>query len=249
MNLSTKLETFNSQRLAKWLAGIAAFCTACLVGVFVFYLLSFNDGLSNDHSKWGTFGDFFGGTLNPLFSFFALIALLLTIILQSRQVEISRKELELTRDELSKTAKAAQAQAQHFENETKRTDLYRIIEKLATRINKNYNENRLENNRSIHKIMRGSTDINKNDDLKFVYERYQKTASLTHQVIKWVEEDLLRLSQYIQEYEKIGNHENTKNPFPEFYRTEFNSFVKVFHQYSMLSEDIYNFYCKKNLTN
>ncbi len=52
--------------------------------------------ISNDVEKWGVFGDFVGGTLNPLLSFLALIILLRTFSMQ-------RKELSLQRTELKKT--------------------------------------------------------------------------------------------------------------------------------------------------
>src|SRR5690606_33800122 len=63
--------------------------------------------------------------------FLSLIALLVTIFLQSR-------ELELTREELIKTAEAAQQQVNHLQNESKRSDVYRLIEKLVERIDYNY---------------------------------------------------------------------------------------------------------------
>lgn len=41
-----------------------------LFSVIVFYLVNFNQGLSKDNGDWGTFGDFFGRTLNPIFALF-----------------------------------------------------------------------------------------------------------------------------------------------------------------------------------
>ena len=62
----------------------------------------------------GQWGDFFGGTLNPIFTFVTVLGLLLTIALQ-------RKELSLTRNELIRSADALEIQseqinAQKFEN-------------------------------------------------------------------------------------------------------------------------------------
>ena len=76
----------------------------------------------------GAFGDFFGGVLNPTFTLLGLLALLSTIRIQSKALQVSseellnsRKELELTREELSRSTLAQQEQSesiklQNFEN-------------------------------------------------------------------------------------------------------------------------------------
>lgn len=66
--------------------------------------------VSNDPDKWGVFGDYLGGTLNPVFGFLTIIALVLTLILQSNELRMSREELELSREELSKSAVALAGQ-------------------------------------------------------------------------------------------------------------------------------------------
>lgn len=43
--------------------------------------------LSKDAARWGTFGDFFGGTLNPILSFLALIVLLRTYAMQREELK------------------------------------------------------------------------------------------------------------------------------------------------------------------
>lgn len=50
--------------------------------------------------------------LNPIFAFLAFIALLTTIKLQNDALEISKNELQETRKELSKSAKAQEEQSQ-----------------------------------------------------------------------------------------------------------------------------------------
>ena len=56
-----------------------------------------------EHDKWGQFGDYVGGVLNPIFGFLGLIALLLTLKLQSQELHLSTKELK-------KSAKALKLQ-------------------------------------------------------------------------------------------------------------------------------------------
>ncbi len=102
-----------------------------------FLFFWFNGELSTDHTLWGAFGDFIGGTLNPILSFLALIALLLTLILQSRQIEMSAEELSLSRDELSLTRKELSRSADALNSQDKNlvtqrfeNTFFRLIEHL-----------------------------------------------------------------------------------------------------------------------
>ena len=76
---------------SRWGAGIL------IVIVLAFYVINFRHGLSDNHEKWGTFGDFVGGTLNPLLAALAFYWLTSSIRLQL-------KELRDTRQVLSETA-------------------------------------------------------------------------------------------------------------------------------------------------
>lgn len=94
------------EKLQASLLSIMIIASIIILSVFSAYFLNFNDRISTSNSDWGTFGDFIGGTLNPILSFLGLIALLLTISLQSKELELTRNELELTRNELERTASA-----------------------------------------------------------------------------------------------------------------------------------------------
>lgn len=62
---------------------IAFFLVASLmIMVALFYVKAFTTQLSSNQEVWGQFGDYFGGVLNPLLSFFAFSALLYTVSLQ-----------------------------------------------------------------------------------------------------------------------------------------------------------------------
>ncbi|MBR9898905.1 MAG: hypothetical protein GYB19_02475 [Rhodospirillales bacterium] len=61
----------------------------------------------------GQWGDFFGGTLNPVFTFVTLLGLLLTIALQRKELSLTRKELERSADALE--SQSDQINAQKFE--------------------------------------------------------------------------------------------------------------------------------------
>jgi hypothetical protein len=66
--LEQKFETMTPARLFKWLSWILAAASVFVAGIFSFYFLTFHYELSSSNSDWGTFGDFIGGTLNPILS-------------------------------------------------------------------------------------------------------------------------------------------------------------------------------------
>src|SRR5690606_42033335 len=65
----SKFKTMDSERLIKWLTWIFVSAVVIVTLVFSFYFMNFKGGLSVEQDKWGVFGDFIGGTLNPILSF------------------------------------------------------------------------------------------------------------------------------------------------------------------------------------
>ncbi|MEO9332436.1 putative phage abortive infection protein [Pseudomonas guguanensis] len=73
---------------------ILAIAVISCTGVLVTYFSIFNGPLSTSTSKWGEFGDFFGGTLNPIFGALSLMAILGTLLIQSRELSHSTRALK-----------------------------------------------------------------------------------------------------------------------------------------------------------
>lgn len=57
----------------------ALFALLVVLTVAGYYISVFSMHVLADQEKWGQFGDYFGGVLNPILSFFAFIALLVTL--------------------------------------------------------------------------------------------------------------------------------------------------------------------------
>lgn len=96
----------------------------CIVVALGLYLFNFNNGFG-DQEAFARFGDFFGGTLNPLLTFLTIVLLIWSINVQLHELKLTRKEMEDTRKEL---AQSAAAQTQSYELQL--SDLkYRQIEK------------------------------------------------------------------------------------------------------------------------
>ena len=231
---------------AAWATYFAILALAALAIVVVtgLYVFRFGTTLSDSQEIWGQFGGYFGGTLNPVLSFGSLIAILITVGLQSRQLQLSATELALTRQELKRTADAAADQAAFYRRAERRTDIYRLIETLATRINKHFNENRLDENRSLHWFVTDNTDPDAKVAIDGILNAYGNESTKTHKAIKWVELDLQRLAHYTAQYEESSDTRQLNTPLREFYRVEFGGMVNLLHHYSIIAADVHDFYCK-----
>jgi uncharacterized membrane protein len=119
------------------LAGIIALAFTAGVGIVGAYVITFDGGLTESHAVWAQFGDFLGGVLNPIFGFLTIIALILTIRIQMRELKLSRKTAERSANSLQKQHEIllSQAHEQRFyrllENMEKDPDIKQIKDKAA----------------------------------------------------------------------------------------------------------------------
>lgn len=87
------------------------------LAVYGVYFYNFPIPLEAKKEVWGQFGDFVGGTLNPLLSFITIYILYKTIVLQktslektNEALELSQNTYELSRTELTKSAEILESQ-------------------------------------------------------------------------------------------------------------------------------------------
>lgn len=232
---------FSMKNLAVFLVGVISL-------VLGFYTLNFYDHeLSSSPEQWGQLGDYIGGVLNPILSFTTIVILIVTVGIQSKQLESSQEELALTREELQRTAEATARQANHFEKDAKLKEYLVLIDKLATRINRNFNENKLDGERSLHGFVSAYASVGMCNYVNRVVACYANDGSSTQRVVSWIESDLGRLSQLILCYERISNEGGYKlaevSPIPKFYQREFGDLVEILSFFDMLSEELKEFYC------
>lgn len=103
-----------ADRLPTILLALVALASVCAAIALAFYFYNFAGGLSTSTEIWGQFGDYFGGSLNPIFAFLGLIALLLSIYVQALELRHSSEELSKSAEAL-KQQQESMAQ-QNFEN-------------------------------------------------------------------------------------------------------------------------------------
>ena len=127
-----------------WFIGGVA---AAFLGVGLYYVrevglaANFDSLGAQKYNAYGPLGDFFGGFLNPIFSFLALMALIYTlwqqnriiqqqekaIALQIEELEATREELKLTREEAEKTSDALEGQQNSLEIQKFENQLFSMI--------------------------------------------------------------------------------------------------------------------------
>ncbi|WP_345858713.1 hypothetical protein [Shewanella algae] len=102
------------------------------------YFVNFNGSFGNQ-GDFGTFGDFIGGTLNPILGFATVFLLVLSLRKQSKELTLSREELALTRQELSETKqeaalsrRAMEEQVNHLKQEAKLNEFVRMLSDLRS---------------------------------------------------------------------------------------------------------------------
>lgn len=84
-----------------WAVYLARFTTVLgPVHTFLFGIES-PEQILNAKAAWGQFGDFVGGTLNPMVSLLALVGLVFTILLQQEAMLLSKKDTEISQEALS----------------------------------------------------------------------------------------------------------------------------------------------------
>lgn len=114
-------------------------------------------------SSFGTFGDFFGGMLNPILTFLMFMGLLITIILQ-------QKELRLTRSELNNSSEALVEQAQTQEKQRFENTFFSLLQQhneLLSELSRNS-----EGVHLVDYLHRKCMKANSLNEAKAILERY-----------------------------------------------------------------------------
>ncbi|UTW49823.1 putative phage abortive infection protein [Bacterioplanoides sp. SCSIO 12839] len=178
-------------RIGLGLFTIAALALALVLGIYFF---KFGGYLSSDQGVWGTFGDFVGGTLNPLLAFASLCAILLTMKMQS--------------DELKTSTNALRQQGEYLELQAIENTFFSMLEVYNKKVNS------LELNEDVGRKVFGSAydmlnraydgdriKFEGGDELKIVQHAYKRFYSKNKPVIQPVMTLLNQIIEYIEKSE------------------------------------------------
>ncbi|MFC3200299.1 putative phage abortive infection protein [Alteromonas oceani] len=84
------------------------------VALFAIVIVFFINLLSLGKSSFGEWGDFFGGVLNPILTFLTFMGLLITIVIQQKELKEARAEFKRSADALDEQSISMKRQS--FEN-------------------------------------------------------------------------------------------------------------------------------------
>lgn len=87
-----------------------------------FYVSMFGFTRVPDPQSWGLFGDFIGGVVNPGLG-------LITILLLLASIKTQMTEVALTREEMSKSSQALDAQVKQFDRKADNEELFKMAER------------------------------------------------------------------------------------------------------------------------
>lgn len=87
-------------------------------------------------SYWGQFGDFVGGILNPLLSFFALVAVLASLKSQGLQLKAARSEARSARKEAEAAQRIQREQSRLFERQNFESGFFNLLDLHSKSVSK-----------------------------------------------------------------------------------------------------------------
>ena len=107
-------DSFIARHLFSFMLGFIILGALATIVASYFYIEMFGTALSEKHAVWAQFGEYMGGVLGPAFAFLALMALLITLQLQYKELSISSSELHNSASALSQQSESLELQ--NFEN-------------------------------------------------------------------------------------------------------------------------------------
>lgn len=107
MPVKDKLEKWISENPLTIVTVILVIAVVFAIAVILAYWYEFKSHpVVADPAPWGQFGDFFGGTLNPVFGFLSVMALLAALVIQGKELKDSSQELKNSTKALNAQHKA-----------------------------------------------------------------------------------------------------------------------------------------------
>ncbi|WP_191620636.1 putative phage abortive infection protein [Neisseria flavescens] len=154
-----------------------------VLGVYIYYFNALS--IIKDTATWGTFGDYFGGTLNPIISLLALIGLLYTIHQQAQEMKATREELKQASEQQRKQVEQQSRQSEIFNLQQFESTFFSLLEQ-----HNNILEKIIVNNNKI-KITMISSLNEKYEKCSILYKKYKEIYELE-------ESHLMVSNQYIR---------------------------------------------------
>ncbi len=230
-------------RLLWVLGGIAV---AAFIFVLERYINNFKTfPIANDSATWGTFGDYLGGTLNPIISFLALIGLLYTIHQQAQEMQATREELKQAAEQQRQQVEQQSRQSEIFNLQQFESTFFSLLEqhnKAIERIDVESIYKELHNiyNNKIDQITtrKPSEELSNKHAIKFINQHYELKSyfNLLFQILKFISISLSHNSKNSE----LNNSEDSKITIKDFDSDNKISKKKLSQEYITPRERMYS---------
>ncbi|NRF14118.1 hypothetical protein [Vibrio coralliilyticus] len=202
---------------------IIIFTTLIIISIVSFYAFHFQElEISTDPEKWGPFGDFFGGVLNPILAFFSFLALLYTIHIQQNELELTREELKSSVSAQKDTATFAknqneisERQIKEMEINEKKNDIYKIISTIDKKVSSIFDTEvpsfKTKGNINFKKVF-DYLESNKNQ-----HEYDEKILNMYKVHLVGINRELNELFKLVDVFSEFSKHEYLKEYYTNIY--------------------------------
>ncbi len=224
-----------------WILGIAAVAAFLIVlGLYISYFK--NLSVTNDSATWGTFGDYLGGTLNPIISFLALIGLLYTIHQQSQEMQATREELKQAAEQQRQQVEQQSRQSEIFNLQQFESTFFSLLEQHNKAVEKIKAESIFEElhdiyNTKLYQITMSepSEELSNIHAIKSIKQHYELKSyfNLLFQILKFISISLSKNS-------KSNNSEDSKITIKDFVSDNKISKKKLSQEYITPQERMYS---------
>ena len=224
-----------------WILGGAAVAAFLIVlGLYIAYFK--NLSITNDSATWGTFGDYLGGTLNPIISFLALIGLLYTIHQQAQEMQATREELKQAAEQQRQQVEQQSRQSEIFNLQQFESTFFSLLEqhnKVVERIEVESIYEKLHDiyNKKLYQITtrKPSEELSNSHAIKSIKQHYELKSyfNLLFQILKFISISLSKNS-------KSNNSEDSKITIKDFASDNKISKKKLSQEYITPQERMYS---------
>lgn len=232
-------------RLLWILGGAAVAAFLIILGLYIAYFK--NLSITNDSATWGTFGDYLGGTLNPIISFLALIGLLYTIHQQAQEMQATREELKQAAEQQRQQVEQQSCQSEIFNLQQFESTFFSLLEQHNKAVEKIEAESIFEElhniyNKKIDQITtrKPSEELSNSHAIKSINQHYELKSyfNLLFQILKFISISLSKNSE--SNNSESNNSEDLKITIKDFDADNKRSKEKLSHEYINPQERMYS---------
>lgn len=227
-------------RLLWVLGGAAVAAFLIILGLYIAYFK--NLSITNDSATWGTFGDYLGGTLNPIISFLALIGLLYTIHQQAQEMQATREELKQAAEQQRQQVEQQSRQSEIFNLQQFESTFFSLLEQHNKAVEKIKAESIFEELHDIYNtklyqitMSKPSEELSNIHAIKSIKQHYELKSyfNLLFQILKFISISLSKNS-------KSNNSEDSKITIKDFASDNKISKKKLSQEYITPQERMYS---------